>query len=711
MSWLSSIDAALFRLINLSCSHPLLDRVMPWFAWNPVFVPALLVLAGLLVWKGGVRGRVFLVVLVVVLAAGDGLVINTIKHAVGRPRPWHALPDAHYLVGQGGSGSMPSSHTATWFAATALAWIYYRRSWYVLLPLAVVMGFSRIYVGAHYPSDVLAGAILGAGYAVAGLWTLNQLWRSLGRKWFPQWWRRLPSLVAPPPVLTAPVPKTDTHWLRLGYIFIAVTLFARIFYIKSGRIELSEDEAYQWVWSKHLALSYFSKPPGIAYTQWLGTHLFGDTLLGVRFFSPVMAAMLSMAMLRFMARVASARLAFALVMIVHATPLLAVGAVLMTIDPPLVLFWTLSMFAGWRAVQTGGTTRDWVWTGVWMGAASLFKYSALFLVPCWALYFCLWPPARMHLLRAGPWLALAVVLLCCAPVVVWNYQHDWITVRHVSENAGMDKKWEPTWRFFGEFTAGEFGLLHPVFSVAALWAAGAFWWSERRNALWRYFFAMGTPVLVGYWLYTFHSRVQLNWIAPAVVPMFCLMAVYWESRWRAGARAVQVWFASALALGFFLVILLHDTRLVTKISGRDLPPKLEPHRRVAAWSETARQVGEERNRLLREGREVFIIASHYGYTGQLSFWMPEAKAGVSERPLVYYQTATKPENQFYFWPGYREARRGQNAIFINECHEPTPPPAVVLGEFESVTDLGMFETLHRERPVRRFQLYACRNLR
>ena len=173
-------------------------------------------------------------------------------------------------------------------------------------------------------------------------------------------------------------------------------------------------------------------------------------------------------------------------------------------------------------------------------------------------------------------------------MVVWNYQHDWITVRHVSENAGMDKKWEPTWRFFGEFTAGEFGLLHPVFSVAALWAAGAFWWSERRNALWRYFFAMGTPVLVGYWLYTFHSRVQLNWIAPAVVPMFCLMAVYWESRWRAGARAVQAWFAGALALGFFLVILLHDTRLVTKISGRDLPPKLEPHRPVCGWSKAPR---------------------------------------------------------------------------------------------------------------------------
>ena len=245
---------------------------------------------------------------------------------------------------------------------------------------------------------------------------------------------------------------------------------ARIFYIRAGVIELSEDEAYQWVWSKHLALSYYSKPPGIACTQWLGTHLWGDTLLGVRFFAPVMAAALSVALLRFMTRTANARLAFWLVLIVHTTPLLAVGATLMTIDPPLVLFWTFSMFTGWRAAQAGGTTRDWVWTGVWMGLSFLYKYSALFLVPCWALFFLLWPPARAHLKRPGPWLALLVVALASTPVLVWNAQHNWITVRHVSENARIDQKWHWTLRYFSEFTGGELGLLNPVFFIGALWA-------------------------------------------------------------------------------------------------------------------------------------------------------------------------------------------------------------------------------------------------
>ena len=83
-----------------------------------------------------------------------------------------------------------------------------------------------------------------------------------------------------------------------------------------GGIELTEDEAYQWLWSKHPALSYYSKPPMIAYAQWLGTHLWGDNEFGVRFFSPVIAAMMSLLVLRFMAREAGARVAFLLFLVI-----------------------------------------------------------------------------------------------------------------------------------------------------------------------------------------------------------------------------------------------------------------------------------------------------------------------------------------------------------------------------------------------------------
>src|SRR5438034_3506431 len=93
---------------------------------------------------------------------------------------------------------MPCSHAANWFAATMVAFIYFRRSLWIILPAALLVSFSRIYNGVHYPSDVLAGAILGAGYAAASLWSLEALWQWAGRKWFPLWWQKLPSLASFP---------------------------------------------------------------------------------------------------------------------------------------------------------------------------------------------------------------------------------------------------------------------------------------------------------------------------------------------------------------------------------------------------------------------------------------------------------------------------------------------------------------------------------
>ena len=118
---------------------------------------------------------------------------------------------------------------------------------------------------------------------------------------------------------------------------IALLLLVRLAWLAAGKIELSEDEAYQWIWSKHLALSYYSKPLLIACVQFLGTHLWGDNEFGVRFFSPVISAALSLLLLRFMAREVNSRTAFFVVAVLNVTPLMALGSLLMTIDPLSVL--------------------------------------------------------------------------------------------------------------------------------------------------------------------------------------------------------------------------------------------------------------------------------------------------------------------------------------------------------------------------------------
>jgi len=141
--------------------------------------------------------------------------------------------------------------------------------------------------------------------------------------------------------------------------------------------------------------------------------------------------------------------------------------------------------------------------------------------------------------------------------------------------------------------------------------------------------------------------------------------------------------------------------------------------------------------LLQEGKPVFVVTGHYGMAGELSFYMPEAKASVRKgQTFVYTKTAAHPRNQFYFWPGYGEHRRGQNAIFVEELSRPklvagwwwkwlqgekelyltaplalAQPPSELISEFQSVSDLGVWDVQYRGRVFRRVQLFACRDLR
>jgi membrane-associated phospholipid phosphatase len=745
MHRLQTIDTGLFHFINRSLSNPLFDRLMPVLSGEGVmqwFVLAVFIGFVATLFFGGARARLCALAMALVSLLGNALVVNAIKHAVARPRPCMALPDAIARLGCTASGSMPSAHAANWFSATMVAILFYPKSWRFMLPMALAVSFSRVYNGVHYPSDVLAGAILGAGYAAAGVIGLQAAWNWIGKKWFPQWHAKMPNLLNPEsriqnPELFQPEiqnPKSETEWFRLGCILIFLMLIGRWIYLASGAIELSQDEAYQWVWSKHPALSFYSKPPAIAFIQLAGTSIFGDTEFGVRFFSPLFAAITSLLLLRFLAREIGARPSFWLLLAATATPLLGLGTILMTIDPPLVLCWTWALVAGWRAAQPDGKTRDWLIVGLAMGLGFLCKYTAVMQIACWAVFFALAPAARIHLRKPGPWLALLIFSLCTLPVVIWNSQRGWPTLNDVGGDAGLHSQWKPedALRYFPDFTVVQFLALNPIFFIGAIWAMTGFWKLRRERPLWLYFFCMGAPVFLGYWLWSFHSRILPNWIAPAVLPMFCLMAAYWHER-RHVAKPV---FAAGVALGIFAIAILYQSNLIARIAGQPLPGEKDPSRRVRAWSVEAKLVESAREQLAIEGKPAFIIAGHYGITGEYSFYIPQARAALKSEPLVYSADSDEPMNQFYFWPeyNYRDQRKGQNAIFVAEAdlyklengwawkwlahqqvNRTTPTPVVlpsrIAREFESVTDLGEQDIKIGSRVFHRVHLWACYNLK
>lgn len=759
MTIFHTFDPTVFHWVNQVWTNPFFDRLMPFLSGNRFFVPCLVLLAGLIAWRGGRRARCFLIVICLSIAIGETMITGPLKKGFGRLRPFRTEPETRLLAGRGPSFAMPSGHAAIWAAAAAVTAWFYRRSPRYMVPLAGAVGYSRMYVGVHWPTDVLAGWLIGAAYGWTYAWLIEASWRRLGRAWFPLWWKRQPSLLYPEArVSVEAVPTgvktatdgsvcgdTDTHWWRLGGLWIGLLLFVRVVYLASGTIELSEDEAYQWLWSKHPALSYYSKPPMIAYTQWLGTHLWGDTELGVRFFSPVIAAVLGTLLFRFVGRWAGFRTGFWFLVIVTATPLLAVGSILMTIDPLMVLFWMVAMMAGWRAIAAEITGREspirwWVVTGVGLGCGFLSKYSSPFEWAAFALFFLWIPSARVCLRRPGLWLALSINLVCMLPVLIWNWQHGAVTLIHLQERSGLGGAWMPTLRDFWNFAGAVPFLINPVFLLAAALAAIGVWrtrsWRDSTALQWepdpdfpkrgaspllmKFVFCQGVPLFLFWTAYTLRAQVLPNWISPAVLPLLLLGTFWWHRRWTEG----DVWsvrlLIAGIALGLPLVGLLHNTDWVAKLVGSPLPAKVDPLRRVRGFREVARIVGEQRDRLASEGHATFVIADHYGRTGLLSFYMPGVRRLAQRNPEVYAISSEKPKNQFWFWPGYSE-RKGESAVFVlGESLNPQKAGSAaqaksdavltrLRGEFGSVDPLGAFEGTFKGRVFHRFRLFACRD--
>jgi len=165
-------DLALLHAINSGWASPIADRFFSFITHEKnFFIPALLIVVGLCV-KGGKKGRWLVAALLLNVLVTDQLSSHVIKPLVQRPRPCQALGDVRSPDGCGPAYSFPSSHATNSGGLMTLVSLAYPGWTPVAATFALLVGLSRVYLGVHYPSDVLGGFLLGFLCAL-GVWRLK----------------------------------------------------------------------------------------------------------------------------------------------------------------------------------------------------------------------------------------------------------------------------------------------------------------------------------------------------------------------------------------------------------------------------------------------------------------------------------------------------------------------------------------------------------
>ena len=168
---LELLDKELFIFLN-SIHSEWLDTIMWHISGKPQWIPFYLVLLYFTVKKFKKRVYIILPLIALLIFLSDQISVHFFKEVFERFRPCHnlELKEIVHLVNNkcGGKYGFVSSHATNTFAIGVFLSLLLKNRWaLILIPWAALVSYSRVYLGVHYPSDILGGAILGSGIAMA----------------------------------------------------------------------------------------------------------------------------------------------------------------------------------------------------------------------------------------------------------------------------------------------------------------------------------------------------------------------------------------------------------------------------------------------------------------------------------------------------------------------------------------------------------------
>ncbi len=472
--------------------------------------------------------------------------------------------------------------------------------------------------------------------------------------------------------------------MKAFYTAVLINLFFfifRVLYVLYYPIDLSPEEAQYWDWSRELDLSYYSKPPMVAYLNAVTTYLFGNTELGVRITPITLSFLLSLFLFFFTRKLFDEKVAFFASVLPNLYVGTAINSILMTTDAPFIFFWAISVMLIYVAVERNSV---WLWisVGVSAGLSFLSKYPAVFLLPLTLVYIALVKKDLLFSLR--PYLSLIPAFILSLPVLVWNFQKDFVSFKHVSSLASKGSHF-PNFSTFLEFLGGQLLLLSVIPFILLLLG----WWKtfRERDAKLIFLTTYSLPIFLFFTILSLKKEVYANWSGFAYFTGSLLASIYMKELY----ERRKILFSATLLFCSILVLLLHFTPIFDYIGMRKLlPPKRDPVKVMIGWEKLGKEVGK-----FYSGKEL-VFSTAYQISAELAFYVKG-----NPRTFVYHFGRM---TQYYLWEDRLPQFKGRDAIFVAEWGIPRE----VRRHFLSYELLREVHVLWRGDRIATFKIYKLR---
>ncbi|MGA9330938.1 MAG: glycosyltransferase family 39 protein [Bradyrhizobium sp.] len=465
----------------------------------------------------------------------------------------------------------------------------------------------------------------------------------------------------------------EARLVRNTALTVAALVLLRL--VGAAWTPLTFDEAYYWIWSKHLAFGYYDHPPGVALVIRLGTMIAGDTEFGVRLVSILLALPMSFAVYRSAEILfGGQRVAATATILLNVTLMAAVGTLIVTPDSPLLVASSFVLFFLAKVLESGRGAW-WLAVGAAAGVALASKYTAMFFGPAILIWLISSPKLRTWL--ASPWLYLGglVALIVFSPVILWNADHGWVSfIKQLGRSEVVQFK--PG--FIGELIPTQIAFATPL--VFILGAMGLYALARREGgalAARALINAMFWTITLYFLWHSLHARVEANWFAP-VYPAFAIAAAVaanltrWEPRPQRVVNFCLRWASPVGILMFAALIVQADTGVLTGFR-RDATVRSVG----VGWQTLAAEIEAVRTRV---GASC-VLAPDYGTASWLTFYLPKGTCVIQPTQRIRWVNMGQPD----------PAKLSGKLLWVDEVRASIQP--YVAETFAKVERVGEFKRM------------------